>query len=139
VIFTVTLQKEILTDYTWICDNGSCGHYCKSDKGLFDVKDINRKITVGNGETMKAIKVRSLKCHLFLLNCSSVNMTLKEVKYAHALRVNLFSISKALKIGFNLRNKGLMNSLKKGSISVTIRQSHQESKWIHFRHQDDYI
>jgi hypothetical protein len=33
--------------------------------------------------------------------------------------VNLFSISKALKNGCDLRNKGLMISLKKGSISVT--------------------
>jgi hypothetical protein len=33
--------------------------------------------------------------------------------------VNLFSISKRLKNGFNLSNKGLMISLKKGYVSVT--------------------
>jgi hypothetical protein len=33
--------------------------------------------------------------------------------------VNLFSISKALKNGFDFSNKGLMISLKKGSVSVT--------------------
>jgi hypothetical protein len=33
--------------------------------------------------------------------------------------VDLFSISKALKNGFNLSNKGLMISLKKGFVSVT--------------------
>jgi hypothetical protein len=46
-------------------------------------------------------------------------VTLKEVKYAPELWVNLFSISKTLKNGFDLRNKGLMISLKKGSVSVT--------------------
>jgi hypothetical protein len=68
---------------------------------------------------MKAIKVGSLKCHVIQLNGSSVNVTLKEFKYLPELWVNLFNISKALKTGFDLSNKGLMISLKKGSISVT--------------------
>jgi hypothetical protein len=41
VVFTVTSQNKILTDDTWICDSGAYGHYCKSESGLFDVKDIN--------------------------------------------------------------------------------------------------
>jgi hypothetical protein len=61
VVFTVTSKNEILTDDIWICDSGACGNNCKSDKVLIDVKDINEKITVGNGESMKAIKVGSLK------------------------------------------------------------------------------
>jgi hypothetical protein len=68
---------------------------------------------------MKATKVGSLKCHVTQLNGSSVNVTLKEVKYALELWVNLFGISKALKNGFNLRNKGLMINMKKGSVSIT--------------------
>jgi hypothetical protein len=47
VVFTATSKNEILTDDIWICNSGACGHYCKSDKGLFDVKDINEKITAG--------------------------------------------------------------------------------------------
>jgi hypothetical protein len=61
VVFTATSKNEILTDDTWICDSGACGHYRKSDKGLFDFKDINKKITVENGKSMKAIKVGSFK------------------------------------------------------------------------------
>jgi hypothetical protein len=119
VVSTATSKNEILTDDIWICDSGACGHYCKSDKGLFDIKDINEKMTVGNGESMKAIKVGSLKCHVIQLNDSSVNVTLKEVKFVPELWVNLFSISKALKNGFDLSNKGLMISLKKGSVFIT--------------------
>jgi hypothetical protein len=48
VIFMATLRNEILTNDIWICDSGVCGLYCKSDIGLFDFKDINEKITVGN-------------------------------------------------------------------------------------------
>jgi hypothetical protein len=46
-------------------------------------------------------------------------VALKEVKFIPEMWVNLFSISKALKNGFNLRNKGLMISLKKRSVSFT--------------------
>jgi hypothetical protein len=119
VIFTATLKNKILTDDIWICDSIACEHYCKLDKGLFNVKDINEKIIVGNGESMKAIKVGSLKCHVIQLNASIVDVTLKEVKYVPELWVNLFSISKALKNGFDLSNKGLMINLKKGSVAVT--------------------
>jgi hypothetical protein len=97
VVCTVTLMNEILKDDICICDSGACGHYCKLDKDLFDVKDINEKITVGNGESMKAIKVGSLKCHVIQLNGSCVNVTLKEFNSVPELLVNLFSIIKALK------------------------------------------
>jgi hypothetical protein len=140
VVFTVTSKNKILTDDIWICDSGAYGHYCKSDKGLFDVKDINEKITVGNGESMKAIKVGSLKCHVIQLNGSSVDVTLKGVRYVPELWVNLFSISKALKNGCDLSNKGLMIILKKGSVSVTFdRVIKTVNGSVHFRHKDDYI
>jgi hypothetical protein len=119
VVFTATLKNKILTDDIWICESGAWGYYCKSHKGLFDVKDINEKITVGNDESMMATKVGSLKCNIIQLNGSSVDVTLKEVKYVPELWVNLFNISKALKKGFDLSNKGLTISLKKGSVSVT--------------------
>jgi hypothetical protein len=119
VVSTATSKNKILMDDIWICDSGACGHYCNPDEGLFDVKDINEKITVRNGESMKAIMVGSLKRHVIQLNGFSVDLTLKEVKYVPELWMNLFSISKALKNGFDLSNKGLMISLKKGSVSAT--------------------
>jgi hypothetical protein len=51
-------------DEIWICDSGACINDCKSDKGLFDVKDIDEKINVGNGESTKATKIGSLKCYV---------------------------------------------------------------------------
>jgi hypothetical protein len=63
--------------------------------------------------------VVSIKCHVIQCNGSNVVETVKEVKYDPELWVNLFSISKALKNGFDLSNKGLIISLKKGYFSVT--------------------
>jgi hypothetical protein len=36
-----------------ICDGEACGHYCNSDEGFLNVKDIDERITVDNGESMK--------------------------------------------------------------------------------------
>jgi hypothetical protein len=73
VVFTV--KNKILTDDIWICDSGACKHNCKSDEGLFAVKDINDKITVGSDESMKVIKVGNLKCHVIQLNGSNVDIS----------------------------------------------------------------
>jgi hypothetical protein len=59
---------------------------------LFDVKDTDERITMVNGKIMKGKKVRSLKCQVVQLDGSSVDVTLKEVKYVPDLWV-LFSAS----------------------------------------------
>jgi hypothetical protein len=61
VAFTATTKNGALSNDIWICDIGACGHYCKSLDGMFNLKDIKEKITVGNGNSMLATKVGSLK------------------------------------------------------------------------------
>ena len=91
----------------WICDSGTCGHYCQSVDGSTDVKDIDEAITIGNGEYMHATKVGNLKCEVIQVNESNFIAMLKEVKYVPDLCVNLFSLNKALKHGFDLRNENI--------------------------------
>ena len=102
-----TSENEDLTSDIWICDSGACGHYCNFKEGLFDTREINEEITIGNGKSMIAAKVGSLKCKIIQVDGSSLDVTLHEVKYVPELWVNLFSINKALKNGFNLSNKGV--------------------------------
>jgi hypothetical protein len=44
-----------------------CESYCKSFKGFFEVKDIDERITVGNGQIMMATKIKSLECRVVQL------------------------------------------------------------------------
>jgi hypothetical protein len=81
----------------------------KALKNGFDLS--NKVLTI-------SLKVGSHKCHVILLNGSSVNVTLKKVKYVPELRVNLFRISKALKNGLDLSNNGLMIFLQQGSFYI---------------------
>jgi hypothetical protein len=68
---------------------------------------------------MMATKVGSLKCRVFQLNVSELDITLHEVKFFPELWVNLFIINKALKNGYHCINKGLSICLSKGSFLVT--------------------
>ena len=119
VVFATTAKNEMFTEDIWICDSGACGHYCNSTKGLFNIEEINESITVGNGKSMTATKVGSLKCRIIQVDGSGLEITLNEVKYVPELWVNLFSINKALKKGYKLSNKGLSICLSKGAVSVT--------------------
>jgi hypothetical protein len=77
---------------------------------------------VGNGKSMTATKVGSLKCFIIQVDGSGLEITLHEVKYVPELRVNLFSINKAFKKGYKLSNKGLSNGSVSG-IKLSINES----------------
>ena len=49
MVFASTSDAEKFDDDIWICDSGASSHYCVSDRGMFDVRDIDEKIRVGNG------------------------------------------------------------------------------------------
>jgi hypothetical protein len=78
----------------WICDSGACGHYCNSSNGLFNVENIKENIKVDNGKSIMENKVGSLKCRLFQLDSSELDISLHEVKFVPELWVNFFSITK---------------------------------------------
>ena len=62
---------------------------------------------------MTATKIGSLKRTIIQKDGTTVNVTLTEVKYVPELWINLFSIRKALKNGFNIGNKGVKIFLTK--------------------------
>jgi hypothetical protein len=86
---------------------------------MFNLKDIAETITVGNGDSMMATKVGSLRHRVVQLDGSTLDIIINEDKYVPNLCANLFSISKAIKNGFKLSNNGTSICLTKGSASIT--------------------
>jgi hypothetical protein len=82
---------------------------------LFDVRVIFKRISVGNGNTMDNTKIGSLRCNVEQVNGNTFLILLQEVKFVPELWVNLFSINKALKNGFKIRNEDIIIHLSKGS------------------------
>jgi hypothetical protein len=86
---------------------------------MFDVKNINENIRVGNGDSLTATKIGSLKCRVIQIDGSTFNIILHDVKFVPNLWVNIFSINQALKKGHMFSNDELTISLSKGLTKVT--------------------
>jgi hypothetical protein len=90
-----------------------------SINGMFNIQDIDEKVTVGNGEKMVATKVGSLRRHVIQVNGSTLDIVINDVKFLPELCANLFSVIKALKNGFKFSNENENISLTNGSASIT--------------------
>jgi hypothetical protein len=55
------LKKSEFSENIRIGDSEASTHYCNNDDGLFNVIDVSERITVGNGKTMEARKIGSLR------------------------------------------------------------------------------
>jgi hypothetical protein len=62
------LENSEFSENIWIGDIGASCHYCNNDKGFFDERDISERFTVGNGKTMEATKIGSLRCKFERVN-----------------------------------------------------------------------
>jgi hypothetical protein len=60
MVFAATLDADKFVDDIWICDSGATSHDCVSDIGMFDVRNIDEKIRVGNGNLLVATKIEIL-------------------------------------------------------------------------------
>jgi hypothetical protein len=87
--------------------------------GMFNIQNIDEKVTVGNGEKMVATKVGSLRSCVIQVDGSTLDIVINDVKILPELCANLFSVNKTLKNGFKLKNKNENISLTKGSASIT--------------------
>jgi len=119
MVFAATSDAGEFEDDVWICDSGASSHYCVSDRGMFDARDIDEKIRVGNGDLLVATKIGNLKLDVTQINGTKFTIILQGVKFVPDLWVNLFSINQALKKGYRISNDDIIISLSKGLNKIT--------------------
>jgi hypothetical protein len=119
MVFAATSDAEKFDDDIWICNSGASSHYCISDKGMFDVRDIDEMIRVGNGNLLVATKIGNLKLDVTQINGTKFTITLQGLKFVPNLWVNLFSINQALKKGYRISNDNIIILLSKGLKKIT--------------------
>jgi hypothetical protein len=106
---TTLLSKSINEKSTrniWLGDSGASCHMSKSDDGYINHKDISSYIQLGNGEKLKATKIGDKQMTIIQKDGHKCQVILKDCKYVPGMRVNLFSITKALEQGWKLSNNG---------------------------------
>ena len=102
----------------WIEDTGASTHMGNTCEAMYDVKEINEPIVVGNGNKARVYKLGTLPVVAAQVNGESVACNLKDYKYSLDLNVCLFSITKALEKGWKISNEGLTMVLTKGDLSL---------------------
>lgn len=103
------------TRTTTICDSGASSHMFNSDDGMYNVRETESLITIGNGKTLKATKQGSIRATVLQKDGSTLDIDLHDVKFVPGLAVNLFSLTCALSNGWQLANDGVQILLRKGS------------------------
>jgi hypothetical protein len=112
MVFAVTSDAEKFDDDIWICDSGASSHYCALESGMFDVRDINEKIGVGNSNLLLATEIGNLKSDVTQIKGTIFALTIQGVKF--------FSTSQALKKGYRINNNDFIYiSLSKGLNKIT--------------------
>jgi hypothetical protein len=123
VLNTMTANDGIVSK-NWIGNSGSSCHYCNSEEGIYNCTTILEEITVGNCNKMMAKKVGSLRCTVQQKNGE------KFVTFVPELWVNLFSMCKALKNGFNLGNEDVVMKLMKGNTTLYFDRILKTKNWF---------
>ena len=103
----VTTKSFNESDDLFIGDTGASCHMTHSDVGMFDCKEINETVTIGNGNEIKAIKTGKKRVKIIQDNGKEIIGLLENVKYVPKLApYNLFSITTAIDNGYKLGNEG---------------------------------
>lgn len=89
---------------------------------MFEVKNIQDEITIGNGKLMMATKIRKLKVNIIQKDSSSREVMLTGVKYVPKLFCKLFSITKSQEKGLNIGNNSKRIHLKTDNFKITFDQ-----------------
>lgn len=117
-VFNVTDSDVSFDRDTWLGDSGASTFMGNTDEGMFDVKEINEPVTIGNGKTLRATKIGKLRRTVHQTNGDTLDIIIPDYKHVPELHVNLFSITKALELGWKLTNKGVMMILNKNGRQI---------------------
>ena len=61
VALVTTEHIHTITKNTWLADSGASAHMTHTDTGMFNIKMIESKVTIGNGKSLTAVKMGSVR------------------------------------------------------------------------------
>ena len=96
------IQGDPLNENTWICDSGASGHLSTSLKGMINVRQITRAVSMGNGQDVQLTHEGDLPFVSLARNGEERIATLKDVGISTSMHYNLFSLTKAMTDGWTV-------------------------------------
>ena len=102
----------------WVADTGASTHMGNCDEGMFDTRDIDDDVRVGNGAGLKATKIGKKRVTIKQHNGDHLNVILTDYKFVPGLCENLLSILKLIDSGWNIGNNGGEMFVEKGLAKI---------------------
>ena len=102
----------------WIGNTGASTHMKNTMEGLYDLREENTTVHIGNGKSLNSTMIGTLKATVQQLDGTTIDVKLNNVVYVPELSINLLSITKAIENGFQVSNEGNIMSLTKGSMTI---------------------
>ncbi len=106
----------------WIADSGASTHITTSDIGLFEIKNVNEPVQVGDGKFVYATKVGKLTVEYKSQKGDTACILLKNVKYIPGFSSNLFSLTAALAKNCSIYNKGWAIVVEKNKVCIKFNE-----------------
>ena len=114
VMMTARADFGTINKNTWLGDTGSSAHMTNSMEGMFDVKQIQENIRIGDGTLMQTVAIGSKRVFVIQKDGDSIDVTLKKVKFVPNMWTSLFSITAAISHGFKATSEGEVLQWTKG-------------------------
>ena len=93
---------KVFNERIWVADSGATTHVTNSLDGMFDLRDANTTISVGDGRKMMTLKVGKWKGKAIDSEGNEVKVILTNVSYVPELMVNLFSLTAVMEKGISV-------------------------------------
>ncbi len=106
----------------WIADLGASTHITTTDMGLFNIKNVDELVQVGDGKFVYATKVGKLTIKYTNENGDTARILLENVKYIPGFSSNLFSLTAALAKNCSIYNEGRAIVVDKNEVRIEFNE-----------------
>ena len=93
---------KVFHENIWVADSGATTHMTNSLDGMFDLKDADTTISVGDGRKMNTKKIGKWRGTAIDSEGNQKKITLTNVSYVPDLMVNLFSLTAVMEKGVSV-------------------------------------
>jgi hypothetical protein len=114
-------SSAIVRDHDFfLCDSGATSHMTNNIDGMFDLKEINKTVQVGNGNIVKATMVGKIKTTVQSVEGKELSVVLNNVTLVPDLKFNLLSVGKLSKKGVSViyNKNGAHMKLKEDQVQL---------------------
>ena len=111
-------KKHLFNPNVYLADSGASCHMGPCNKGMFNIKSVTSDIKLGDGSILKAKCIGNKRVTVIQDDGTAVEVVLHDYKWVPGLLVNLFSITKSLDKGWDIRNRGKHIYMKKNGVKI---------------------